>query len=140
MIFGARLLLELGGVILIGQCYAYDLCRCVEMTDEQAERERVALIGTLAVAESMLRKYGVTQWADFLERSRNLIEGRDFRGVEELFSIFGGMGSFNDVVIHLLNGNPISEVDIGRVNEQLQVLTSRIYESVTALRRYEYAR
>jgi hypothetical protein len=110
------------------------------MTDEQSECERLALIGILDETIAFLRKHGVTHWPESLERSRAFIENRDFRGVEELFSIFGGMGSFNDVMIDPLNGHSVAESEVARVNDRFQMLKGNIYNSVTTLRRFQYGR
>ncbi|MEI8021413.1 MAG: hypothetical protein WCH39_24605 [Schlesneria sp.] len=110
------------------------------MTDAEAETSRVKLILAVTQAERLLRRYSITDWADTLNRAATLITGSDFSGVDDLFSIFGGMGSFNDIVIHPLNGNPIEDSEIDRVNNDFQSLKTDIYEIVTALRRYQYAR
>ncbi len=77
-------------------------------------RERIA---ALEQAVRLLRDAGQSRWAGRLDRDRSLIEGRDFYGVEHLLQAFGGMGSFNDVVLP----SPAE-------NAELQRLSSRIYE------------
>ena len=109
------------------------------MTDADAEDSRLRLIAVLTETAELLRRYSVNSWLKPLSESRCLIELRDVRGVDRLSQMFGGMGSFNDIVIHPLNGNPITEADIHPVNEKFQALKSQIYELAAALRRYSAA-
>lgn len=110
------------------------------MTDAEAETRRLELIEALAETSQLLRKYNESHWSAVLEESRQLIENRDFRGVEQVFGSFGGMGSFNDVIIHPLNGHQIEESEVSAVNDRFQWFKSNIWELVGDLRRYEYAR
>jgi hypothetical protein len=110
------------------------------MTDAEAKTTRLELIEVLAETSQLLRAHNETHWSEFLESSRRLVEERDFRGVDQVFGGFGGMGSFNDVLTHPLNGNSIDASDVPSLNERFQSLKSNIWELVGALRRYEYSR
>ncbi|MEV6896411.1 hypothetical protein [Amycolatopsis sp. NPDC051372] len=46
--------------------------------------------------------------------------------VADLMAFYGGMGSFNDLVIHRRNGHPIHADQINAVNEKVQTLGFRI--------------
>lgn len=50
-------------------------------------------------AEALLLRYGQVQWADWLRKDARLIRALDFYGIEHLLAAYGGMGSFNDVVL-----------------------------------------
>ena len=77
------------------------------MTDAEAEATRLILIDALTATIQLLRKCGEAWWTDQLDESKVLIESRDFRGVEQVFYSYGGMGSFNDLAIHPENGHAI---------------------------------
>ena len=107
------------------------------MTDAEAEAARLNLIDALAATIQLLRKCDASQWADQLDDSKRLIEQRDFRGIEQVFYSYGGMGSFNDLLIHPANGHTISDAEIATTNDQLRELQSQVYELVGRLRQYE---
>jgi hypothetical protein len=85
----------------------------------------------------LLRKCGEAWWADQLDESKGLIESRDFRGVELVFNSYGGMGSFNDLVIHPMNGHAIGYSDLETIDNELRRLQTHIYELVRGLRHFE---
>jgi len=82
------------------------------------------LLSALEQTIALLRGSGQLQWAERLEKDRSLIQGDDFYGVEHLLQAFGGMGSFNDLVLQ-----PASK------NAELKWLSNRIYDIANALRR-----
>ena len=51
----------------------------------------------------------------------------DFRGVEIVKGSFGGMGSFNDLIIHPMNKHSIKESEVESINKDLNYLRSKIY-------------
>ncbi|UFX46796.1 hypothetical protein HAP47_0009050 [Bradyrhizobium sp. 41S5] len=63
--------------------------------------ELITILGRLVV---LLREdeWG-SHWADWMEISRREIAGGDFHGIERLLSAYGGMGSFNDLVLSSSN-------------------------------------
>lgn len=86
------------------------------------------LIAVLAEAASLLENAKETFWSKWLRESLNMIRQRNFQGVERLLSGFGGMGSFNDLVIHPINGHEIPEMEIPKVNDRLARLRSKLYD------------
>ncbi|WP_342724313.1 hypothetical protein AAFG07_35535 [Bradyrhizobium sp. B097] len=40
-----------------------------------------------------------SHWLDWVEKSRREIANSDFHGIERLLGAYGGMGSFNDLVL-----------------------------------------
>ncbi len=87
-------------------------------------------------ASELLSANGETRWADWLSKDAQLIRGSDFFGVEHLLSAFGGMGSFNDVVLC-----SVGESSPGRMltveNERLSELRTSIYDIAQRLAREE---
>jgi len=61
---------------------------------------------TLMATEGLLRRVGEQHWADWLKQ--DLIAWRTSRDVSHHRSAYGGMGSFNDVVICRMNHNNIT--------------------------------
>jgi hypothetical protein len=63
------------------------------------------------------------------------LAAHDAHGLDRLLSAYGGMGSFNDLVITPLNGHNVSAGDVDRVNRELSRLRSEMYDDAAALRR-----
>jgi hypothetical protein len=84
---------------------------------------------------SLLEGVEERPWAELLRGYADLIADGDYEGVERLSRVFGGMGSFNDLVIHPLNGDTVAEADITPVNERLQALRSESHDLVGDIRR-----
>jgi hypothetical protein len=76
-------------------------------------------------------------WADWLRRDLKLIRNDNFDGIDHLREAFGGMGSFNDLLLHTANGHTIDESNSNELNDQLDLLRSQIYELVEE-NRYRY--
>lgn len=53
--------------------------------------------------------------------------------VSDILSWFGGMGSFNDLLISQANGHQILPDDEDRANGDLETLRNQIYEAATEL-------
>jgi hypothetical protein len=84
---------------------------------------------------SLLEWVEERHWAERLREHSDLIANGDYEGIEGLSREFGGMGSFNDLVIHPCNGHTVSEADINLVNERLHALRSEIYSLLGLIRR-----
>jgi hypothetical protein len=70
-------------------------------------------------------------WATWLSQCKNEIENGDFHGIERLLGGYGGMGSFNDLVVgqsHDGNGNFIWRKGWKRRNSMLSRLRLKAYE------------
>ena len=86
------------------------------------------LHSVLEDAIQLLEKHNVRNWAEWLKKDIARIQRSDIYGVEHLLSLFGGMGSFNDVYICEENGYSINDDEILIVNERLSELRSEIYD------------
>jgi len=58
--------------------------------------ELIEVLEQLAV---LLEGDGDVHWSQWMRRARALLVSSDYRGVEYLLLAYGGMGSFNDVVL-----------------------------------------
>lgn len=86
------------------------------------------LVTDLETLVALLDDDGATHWSRWARQSLAEIERRDARGLTRLRQGYGGMGSFNDLV---LEGDGVE--DRRRLNEELDALRGRIYSSVTTL-------
>lgn len=93
------------------------------------------LLESLTEAIALLRKVKESGWADWLEKNHARIVRRDFSGVEGLLGGFGGMGSFNDLVLHPLNGHELGEQEITPINAHLRKLSNALYLRAVAIKR-----
>lgn len=93
------------------------------------------LCDRLRETADLLRRVDEHHWCEWLEESLRRIESSDFLGVEHLRSAFGGMGSFNDLIIASANGHSISEEEHWAVNARLVELQNELCELADYLRR-----
>lgn len=93
------------------------------------------LIAELGRGAALLDRHGVNaRWSSLLRSYADRL-GQGDRGVaRDLLRQFGGMGSFNDVVIHPLNGHRIRDKDVDPVNKELDRIRHRLYTVARDLR------
>jgi len=73
-------------------------------------------------------------WAVWLRNALNLIQAGDYAGIEHLQRAYGGMGSFNDLVLAAINGRQVSDKDREAINRKLDNLRTELYELVEFIR------
>jgi hypothetical protein len=105
------------------------------VSDDDFDREYRKLLEALDRAVALLRDCSVDFWADWLESDRRKIAEGDRYALEHLLMAFGGMGSFNDLVIHPLSGHVVDDVDVDRVNRELTTHRSEIWSAAKAMKR-----
>jgi hypothetical protein len=93
------------------------------------------LILVLEETIDILKKHGESHWTSWLEKDKNRIVQADYSGVEHLLSLFGGIGSFNDLLICKENGHSIEDKQVSSVNDRLKTLTNEIYELAESIRK-----
>jgi hypothetical protein len=91
------------------------------------------LVELLTETAALLRRYGETHWAAWMERDAALLRRSDAEGIRHLLSAFGGMGSFNDLWLDPRNGHAVTESAVVAVNEDLSDRQARIYRLATEL-------
>jgi hypothetical protein len=91
-------------------------------------------MGTEASVESLLRQlagllgeHGETAWAESLEKLAAEYGESPELTSRRICSSYGGMGSFNDLVLHGPDGHPLQGE-----NDELSRLRSRLYASCIA--------
>jgi hypothetical protein len=85
-------------------------------------------------AVTLLDAHEESHWAEWLVERRHAIETGAPGAIDALLRGFGGMGSFNDLLILDANGHSIDSDDEQSVNGRLGELRERIWQSATALR------
>lgn len=93
------------------------------------------LMTVLAETASLLENTKEVFWLKWIRENLNMIQQQNFRGTERLLSGFGGMGSFNNLVIYTINGHEIQEKDIPKINERLASLRLKLYDLAHKIRR-----
>ena len=88
------------------------------------------LISVLEKLISLLESDNEKHWSTWLTNSKLRIEGSDFSGIELLLSSYGGMGSFNDLIIcQIVNNGKIEFTkDYSDKNEELNKLRSKAWK------------
>ena len=76
----------------------------------------------------LLERADEIPWAVWLKESLRSIEKGDISGIEHLLAAYGGMGSFNDLLIHPANGHRGNDVERAEMNERLAILRSELYD------------
>jgi hypothetical protein len=76
-----------------------------------------------------LRKHDEAGWADEVDRCAGWVDQSDAYGLTRFLSLFGGMGSLNDVVLYR-DGAPLRHE-----NEELDRLSSNAFRLATDLNR-----
>ena len=75
----------------------------------------------------MLRSDGERYWSEFIDDCRNRLLASDYSGVEMLLSSYGGMGSFNDVVVGYSEACQDWKPEARKLNEKLNSLRTRAF-------------
>jgi hypothetical protein len=94
------------------------------------------LIQLLVTCEKLCRKVEELYWADKIKRVlQKNGENADAYLLSEIISWYGGMGSFNDLIISKYNGHQVNGVEEDKLNDELSRLRSAIYQEVVHLKR-----
>jgi hypothetical protein len=92
------------------------------------------LIANLDEAATLLREHGEGQWLAWLLRCRAELVAHDRAAFDHILAAFGGMGSFNDLLILAVNGHAVRPDQQNVVNERLGDLRHLIWADATDLR------
>ena len=85
----------------------------------------------------LLESDGETHWSRWMRQSRDLLLNSDYSGIEHLLSAYGGMGSFNDLVIcqSYENGQFRWKENHVEKNDRLNELRGKAWELADDIRR-----
>lgn len=105
------------------------------MEDAEFEHRLARLAGDLGETARLLNRHGEEHWAAWAARCRRGLEARDVAAFERILRAFGGMGSFNDLVIMAVNGHDVDPQQEPAVNDRLDRLRQQVWEDANALAR-----
>jgi hypothetical protein len=98
-----------------------------------AKDPRTDLIQALDEAIGILAAAGEQHWRNWLERDRERITNGDAYGLEHLSGAFGGMGSFNDLVLSPAKECTRSDVELRAMDDRLYELRDQIWTGCRSL-------
>lgn len=93
------------------------------------------LIADVDALVACLDSVGERGWSQHFRRARVDLANGDSYGLERILAAYGGMGSFNDLVICPHSGHTFDSDQISAVNEKIHALGGRIRSQATELRR-----
>jgi hypothetical protein len=95
------------------------------------------LIVILREIIALLESDGDSHWANWMRISKTRLEAGDFSGITHLLNAYGGMGSFNDLIIcqRFENGKFSWTDGYKEKNALLSDLRSKAWELADAIRR-----
>ncbi len=95
------------------------------------------LIRTLEEIVELLESDEQTHWSEYMSTARQLLLTADYAGVEHLLRAYGGMGSFNDLILgqEMIDGRFKWKPDSEVMNEQLSRLSSKAFELASYIKR-----
>lgn len=93
------------------------------------------LVANVAAARDLLEGAGEEHWARWAGETHRALVAHQTNGLARLLQAYGGMGSFNDVLIHPMNGHRVVQGDCDRTNRELEHLRSAMYDDATAMLR-----
>jgi hypothetical protein len=95
------------------------------------------LLGTLNEIIQLLESDGEKHWSRWMRQSYKRLLKSDYSGIEHLLSVYGGMGSFNDLVICQSYENGEFRWKDGHVekNNQLDELRGKAWELADHIQR-----
>ena len=97
-------------------------------------KELVGILGELA---ALLESDGDRHWSVWMLRAKSRLEELDYSGVEYLLSAYGGMGSFNDLILGQTQSSGQFAWKPGHIelNERLDKLRSGAWELAQRIKR-----
>jgi len=96
----------------------------------------------IAVLEEMIRVLdsdGEKHWRKWMASARSRLVNSDYSGVEHVLDAYGGMGSFNDLVIgqSMAGGLFCWKPGAEEENDKLDALRSKAYELAEYIKRHK---
>jgi hypothetical protein len=94
-------------------------------------KQRNMIIDGATKIGALLNEAHETYWEGIINRAVGLLQEDSFQdGIQVLKSMFGGMGSINDLYISPINGHTIAEEDVATMNQQLVADLSRLHQLI----------
>lgn len=95
------------------------------------------LVRVLEELITLLKSDDESLWAEWMEQAKAWIVASDDSGIEKVLQAYGGMGSFNDLVLgyHEKDGVLQQRKGMGEMNAQLESLRTRVWELAHEIKR-----
>lgn len=106
----------------------------LDVNDSEFENRLARLLENLDQAAKVLRDHGEDRWLGWVTRCRRELEAYDAAALDHVLGAYGGMGSFNDLLLLSMNGHVVGDGEESAVNERLHTLRTAIWEDAIALR------
>ena len=96
------------------------------------------LIDKIQIILDILIEAEENDWSDYFEECKHLLMKRDFYGIERILSAYGGMGSFNDLVLgqQYIDGIFSWQKNAIDKNNKLNTFRSEIFELANYIKKY----
>lgn len=97
----------------------------------------IELIAILEELEDVLQAQEDVLWKGWVTNSRSRLMASDYSGIEKLLSAYGGMGSFNDLVVGYYQKDGITHQrkGYGEANQVLSKLRNKAWKLATEIKR-----
>lgn len=106
----------------------------LDVSDSELENRLARLTEGLEQAAALLEDHGEDHWSGWVTRYRIGLAAHDPAAFNHILGAYGGMGSFNDLLLLPMNGHLVDAGEESAVNERLDTLRTVIWENATALR------
>ena len=95
------------------------------------------LIDVLDALIQVLEQDGDTHWSAWMRRAKSRLAQGDDRGADDLLGAYGGMGSFNDLILgqSYQDGRFAWKPGYADLNERFDTLRGRAWELAQGIRR-----
>ena len=95
------------------------------------------LLGVLDELIQLLESDGEEHWSTWMRQACDWLSNSDYAGIEKILSAYGGMGSFNDLVIcqSHIDGQFEWKEGHGEKNNRLDELRSKAWDLANQIRR-----
>jgi len=88
----------------------------------------------LEETSSLLISADEKYWSAKVQSAIQLLPEKPMRAISEVESWYGGMGSFNDLLISSLNGHSLGTISEHEANAKLAMLRGKLFQSTQNIR------
>ncbi len=104
------------------------------MSHADFDDKLTALKSSLDEIIALLSEHGERHWLSWAERCQHELDVHDAAAFDHILGAYGGMGSFNDLLILSRNGHVVPPEREAAVNDRLGHLRAAIWTSATGLK------
>jgi hypothetical protein len=93
------------------------------------------LITKLNELIQILALCGAAHWAKWFRKARESLNQSDFCGIQKVLDAYGGMGSFNDLVIEKYSIHKWGSPEVAEANQKISDLRDKIWDLTMQIKR-----